>query len=61
MGDDTHMGEKVKDPEYQEQAKAEREIGLQQAWDDPAIGKQLILAHMDKARIIEEYKNRLDG
>jgi hypothetical protein len=61
MGDDTHMGEKVKEPEYQDGLKAEREVGLQPAWDDLSIGKQLILAGMDKAGIIREYKNRLDG
>ncbi len=59
MGDDTHMGEKtlaVSDP-----AKARREIGLQPAWDDLAIGKKLIVADMDRARVIEEYAARLDG
>jgi len=59
MGDDTHMGEKtlpVSDP-----AKAKREIGLQPAWDDLAIGKKLIVADMDRARVIEEYSARLDG
>ncbi len=61
MGDDTHMGEKVKDPEYQDPAKAQREVGHQPAWEDLAIGKQLILAGMDKAGVIQEYKSRLDG
>ncbi|GAB6127203.1 hypothetical protein [Humidesulfovibrio idahonensis] len=59
MGDDTHMGEKtlpVSDP-----AKASREIGLQPAWDDLSIGKKLIVADMDRARVIEEYSARLDG
>ncbi|MDR3640049.1 MAG: hypothetical protein P4L39_01855 [Humidesulfovibrio sp.] len=62
MGDDTHMGEKTlplsggTDP-----AKANREIGLQPAWDDLSIGKKLIVADMDRARVIEEYSARLDG
>lgn len=62
MGDDTHMGEKTlpvsggTDP-----AKARREIGLQPAWDDLSIGKKLIVADMDRARVIEEYSARLDG
>jgi hypothetical protein len=42
-------------------AKARREIGLQPAWDDLAIGKKLIVADMDRARVIEEYAARLDG
>ncbi|MDP2847146.1 MAG: hypothetical protein Q8O35_03010 [Humidesulfovibrio sp.] len=62
MGDDTHMGEKTlpvrsgTDPN-----KARREIGLQPAWDDLSIGKKLIVADMDRARVIEEYSARLDG
>jgi hypothetical protein len=62
MGDDTHMGEKTlpvkngSDP-----SKAKREIGLQPAWDDLGIGKKLIVADMDRPKIIEEYSARLDG
>jgi hypothetical protein len=59
MGDDTHMGEKTLP--LQNGTKARREIGLQPAWDDLAIGKKLIIADMDRARVIEEYSARLDG
>jgi hypothetical protein len=61
MGDDTHMGEKVKDPAHQDLAKASREIGLQTAWSDLMIKKKLIVANMDKNRVIREYKSRLAG
>lgn len=61
MGDDTHLGEKVKDPAHQNTAKAFREIGVQPAWHDLMIKKKLIVANMDKDRIIREYKNRLAG
>ncbi|MBD3403902.1 hypothetical protein GF420_13495 [candidate division GN15 bacterium] len=59
MGDDCHMGEKAKDPQYQDTEKASREIGVQPAWDDLAVRKSLILANIDRRRVIEEYKNRL--
>jgi hypothetical protein len=61
MGDDAHMAEKVKDPAQQDAAKASREIGVQPAWNDLMITKSLIVANMDKNRIIQEYKNRLAG
>lgn len=61
MGDDTHMGEKTLPPACAEPGKARREIGLQPAWDDIAIGKKLIVAEMDRVRVIEEYTARLDG
>lgn len=62
MGDDTHMGEKtLKRTNGTDPAKAKREIGLQPAWDDLAIGKKLIVADMDRPRIIEEYAARLKG
>jgi len=60
MGDDCHMGEKVKDPRYQDQAKAAREIGVQPPWDDLTIRKRLISANADRDRVIEEYKCRLE-
>ncbi len=59
MGDDTHFGEKVLDPAYQDAEKAGRELGLQPGWDDVAIRKSLSLAGTDRARVIEEYKDRL--
>ncbi|MGD2108618.1 MAG: hypothetical protein PVI86_04425 [Phycisphaerae bacterium] len=59
MGDDCHMGEKVKDPEYRDPEKAGREIGVQPAWDDLAIRKSLIVADADRGSVIERYKARL--
>ncbi|UCF35085.1 MAG: hypothetical protein JSV78_07210 [Phycisphaerales bacterium] len=59
MGDDCHLGEKVKEPRFQDPDKAGREVGVQPAWDDPAIRKSLILADADRGRVIEEYRNRL--
>ncbi|MBD3170284.1 MAG: hypothetical protein GF307_12430 [candidate division Zixibacteria bacterium] len=59
MGDDTHMGEKVKDPIHQDEAKASREIGVQPAWKDLHIRKKLILAKMQKDDVINEYRERL--
>ena len=60
MGDDTHFGEKVKDPAHQKPAKAQREVGLQ-SWDDMLVRKQLIMGAMDRARVMDEYRMRLDG
>ena len=59
MGDDCHMGEKAKDPQYQDKAKAAREIGVQPAWDDLAVRKSLILAGIDRRTTITAYKERL--
>ena len=61
MGDDTHMGEKTLPAANRDPSKVRREIGLQPAWDDLAIGKKLIVADMDRVRVIEEYSARLDG
>jgi len=61
MGDDTHMGEKVKKPEHQDKAKASREIGYQPAWDDLCIRKKLITANLCKEQVIQEYRSRLAG
>ena len=61
MGDDTHMGEKTLAPGNGDSSKLRREIGLQPAWDDLSIGKKLIVADMDRVRVIEEYTARLDG
>ncbi|OGR35098.1 MAG: hypothetical protein A2051_13620 [Desulfovibrionales bacterium GWA2_65_9] len=61
MGDDTHMGEKTLAPGNGNSSKLRREIGLQPAWDDLSIGKKLIVADMDRVRVIEEYTARLDG
>ncbi|MBU0481301.1 MAG: hypothetical protein KKG47_09380 [Proteobacteria bacterium] len=59
MGDDTHMGEVLKDASEQDPAKASREIGFQPLWEDPEIRKKLIKADMQRPRIIKEYKARL--
>lgn len=59
MGDDTHLGEKVKDPSMQSPEKALREIGLQPAWKDLNIRKQMIFANTDKQKVISEYRYRL--
>lgn len=59
MGDDTHMAEKAKPPHLQKVEKAVREIGLQPAWDDLNIKKSLIVANVDRSKVIKEYKARL--
>ena len=59
MGDDTHMSEKVRDPDKQDREKAGREIGFQPAWDDMLIQKALITANMNRNLVIGEYKSRL--
>ncbi|MGE4553571.1 MAG: hypothetical protein AB7D57_10690 [Desulfovibrionaceae bacterium] len=61
MGDDCHLGEKVKDPALQDKAKAAREVGYQPAWDDLSIGKKLITAGMDRDTVIHEYRDRLSS
>lgn len=61
MGDDCHMGEKAKDPAYQDAEKAGREIGVQPAWDDLAVRKSLIVANADRERVIRDYRDRLTG
>ncbi len=59
MGDDCHMGEKVKDPRHQDALKASREIGVQPPWDDLNIRKSLIVARADRSNLIREYRARL--
>lgn len=59
MGDDCHMGEKVKDPRHQDALKASREIGVQPPWDDLNVRKSLIIARADRRTLIREYKDRL--
>jgi len=59
MGDDTHMGEKAKPVHLQKKEKAAREVGLQPAWDDLAIRKSLIVANVDRTKVMEEYRARL--
>jgi hypothetical protein len=59
MGDDCHMGEKIKDPRSQDPVKAGREIGVQPPWDDPGMRKNLIVAKADRVNLIREYRARL--
>ncbi len=59
MGDDTHLGEKVRDPAHQDPEKARREVGLQPAWEDVAIRKSLIMASVDRENVIREYESRI--
>jgi len=59
MGDDTHLGEKAREPAHQDPEKARREVGLQPAWEDVAIRKSLIMAGVDKENVIEEYESRI--
>lgn len=59
MGDDTHLGEKTRDPAHQDPEKAGREVGRQPAWDDVAIRKTLIMAGVDRTNVIQEYESRL--
>ena len=61
MGDDTHMGEKIRPIAEQDKKKAAREIGVQPPWDDMDIRKLLIKAGMDRNQVISEYKARLSG
>lgn len=61
MGDDCHMSEKVKEPALQDADKAAREVGLQPVWDDLSVRKSLILCGASRAKMIDEYKARLDG
>lgn len=61
MGDDTHMGEKIKTVTSQNAEKANREIGYQPAWDDLEISKRLILSGMSREIVIREYRERLLG
>lgn len=59
MGDDTHMGEKIKDSRYQNHEKASREIAYQPAWNDHNIQEILAKANFHKERIIQEYVSRI--
>jgi len=61
MGDDTHMGEKVKPLDKQNVLKASREIGYQPAWDDLSIQKRLVLHNISREKVIDQYKQLLAG
>lgn len=60
MGDDTHLGEKTRAAFAQDPAKADREIGVQPAWDDLAIRKSLITAKAGRDVVIAAYAARLE-
>ena len=59
MGDDCHMGEKTIDPGLRDQEKGSREIGMQPAWEDMAIRKNLVISGFSKSQAIQDYKARL--
>ena len=61
MGDDTHMGEKVKDAQEQDLDKAEREVGYQPAWDEWAVRNKLFQNSISRDMVISEYKGRLQA
>lgn len=59
MGDDCHMSEKLKDPASRDPEKAGREVGLQPAWDHPAIAQSLAAAGVTRKSALVEYRARL--
>jgi hypothetical protein len=59
MGDDTHMGEKIRNASVIDRDKASREIGMQPAWDDPDIMAALKTVKASRERVIDEYRQRL--
>lgn len=61
MGDDCHMGEKLKDYEKRDSEKAAREIGYQPPWDDLTVRKSLIMAGFNRQSVMDEYRARLAG
>ncbi len=61
MGDDTHMSEKVIEPKLRDPAKASREIGRQAGWEDESVMEALRAGGFNRAAIIREYRDRLDG
>jgi len=60
MGDDTHMSEKIRNPDKTSD-KVLREIGVQPAWEDIGIRKRLLASGMDRACVINEYTARLSA
>ena len=59
MGDDTHFGEKIKDPLTRDPAKFQREIGVQPPWDDSAMVRKLARGHAGREQVIQAYRERL--
>jgi hypothetical protein len=60
MGDDTHMSEKLRNPDSTSD-KVRREIGVQPAWDEIGIRKRLLASGMDRSCVIREYTDRLNA
>jgi hypothetical protein len=61
MGDDTHMGEKVREESATDPAKAGREVGYQPAWEDWEVRKRLLRNGITREKVIDAYKSRLRG
>ncbi len=62
MGDDTHFSAKISPEgiaEKNKDAKSMREIGLQTAWEDINIRKNLLRFGSTKARLIDDYISRI--
>lgn len=60
MGDDTHLGEKIKSSDLRDPEKLYREVGFQPAWYAKEIQKKLKEIGSDKDALIDEYSNRLN-
>ena len=60
MGDDTHMGDKVKTQNRVVRGRELREIGVQPAWKEPKIRRILKSYGVNKKLVIEQYRERLD-
>ncbi|MDR2055340.1 MAG: hypothetical protein LBQ10_05675 [Desulfovibrio sp.] len=61
MGDDCHMSEKILTPAERDPLKAEREVGLQPAWDDLNIRRKLMANQACRELVIRRYRERLSG
>ena len=60
MGDDTHVGDKVKSQTRVVRGRETREIGVQPAWKEPQIRRMLKSVGVEKRQVIERYCERLD-
>ncbi len=59
MGDDTHMGDKVKTQSRIVRGRELREVGVQPAWKDPQILRKLKASGINKKQVIKQYRERL--
>jgi hypothetical protein len=59
FGDDCHLGEKRKPESLRDAEKASREIGVQPAWDWPAVERILDHAGWRRVPLVREWKKRL--